>query len=582
MSNKLQLYFDYFAEHYDPREWVWYKTLNYRIQVIQKFKERIKEIIDFKDLEEDQKKEKLDEITSHLDVSKPDDLEYKHIREVKSFQDLLGVYLFDQDNGVGNVKQGSIWDTEDNPHKSTIEKNATPTLIYTILNSNKDEASGLISDKLLKVENDKNYEAVKYRFLRVLFPEEFVSPDAPGKFEELLKTLRTKLGVDITGNSLAEKHLELVKLVTTDDLALRQMFFWILPDMLENEINLKKALVFYGAPGTGKTFRSVITAREVIDAHRIKIGQDVGTSYAIQTVQFHPSYSYEDFFEGIRPTIEGELKLFNGAFKSFCKKNGHKELQLYKNEAFLTNPNFKNINYDFSRIKISELDADQKKILAIEDKNLPSGLTIDEVVEPAFFIIDEINRAELSKVFGELMLSLEYRGYNGKIRTQYSHLCESESSESVFFWEDDMNWFFVPQNIFIIGTMNTIDRSVDAFDFALRRRFMWEEVNVNYDVVRKELSNWGKKDWGDTLATSLQTLNDHISKDEVLDKHYQIGHAYLLELTKMNPSRLDSAQKAKEFLWVNFIQPLLEEYLRGLGDDQKAQEKIEKFKASFV
>ena len=301
-----------------------------------------------------------------------------------------------------------------------------------------------------------------------------------------------------------------------------------------------------------------------------------------KTVQFHPSYSYEDFIEGIRPSEDRDLKLFNGSFKQFCKDNSAAEIALYRDVEFLNNESFQEVNFDFSQIKISTLSSHQKAILGVED-DAADGLTIQDFIEPAFFIIDEINRAELSKVFGELMYSLEYRGINGKIKSQYSHLCVSENDPSAFFWDQGENWFFIPQNVYLIATMNNIDRSVDAFDFALRRRFMWQEVHPNYNVIRDELS---KKDWDDgvieKLCKGLKQLNDQIENDNILDKNYRIGHSYVLELAKLNPDRFDGSNKASEFIWGSFIAPLLEEYLKDLGNEQKANEKIVSFKKAFI
>ena len=285
--------------------------------------------------------------------------------------------------------------------------------------------------------------------------------------------------------------------------------------------------------------------------------------------------------EGIRPTADGKLSLFNGTFKEFCKKEGCKEIALYKDNEFLKNPNFKTKEYDFSQIKVSELSDIQKNILNVP-KGLATGITIEGIIEPALFIIDEINRAELSRVFGELMYSLEYRGYNGKIKTQYAYLNKDENANSVYFWENGEDWFFIPQNIFIIGTMNNIDRSVDSFDFALRRRFKWEEVQPNYDVISTVLLD---EEWDvnivDNLKKSLKKLNDEIEKVELLGKDYLIGHSYVLELKKLDTDAFGTAEETKQFLWDEFIKPLMEEYLRGLGDAKKAKEILKSFKESF-
>lgn len=567
-TNKLQLYFDYYIKHHQPKENSWYPDLSKYIDLLQKIRTSVLSETNFTTLTIELQNTKLCETFSSCTND-----------EINNIEDFLSRYFFNPDNGIGDVSQGVIWDTTNNPDKNTIRENATVELIFNILTAQDELLANDFVIQLLKA--GRQTDAVRFRFLRTLFPDKFAAPDAPNKLDRLCNVLKSKLNIDISGNSF-DRHKSICNLIDTPDVALRQMFTWQIYYMLENEINIKKAIVYYGAPGTGKTFKSFETARQFIDLHRIKASRPIeSNSYQIQTVQFHPSFSYEDFFEGIRPTIDGALKLFNGSFKQFCKDYGASEIELYKNKEFIENEHFRNLKYDFSQIKINELTDTLKEIVGCKDEDLAEGLTILDWIEPAFFIIDEINRAELSKVFGELMLSMEYRGYNGKIRTQYAHLCQDENDESAFYWENEKNWFFVPQNIYIIGTMNNIDRSVDAFDFALRRRFMWEEVHPNYSVI----SILGEKGWKtdecNQFITSLKSLNNSIENDSILDKNYRIGQSYILELSKLNKDRFDTVAKAKEFIWYNFIHSLLEEYLRGLGDDKKAQEKIAKFKNDF-
>ena len=122
-----------------------------------------------------------------------------------------------------------------------------------------------------------------------------------------------------------------------------------------------------------------------------------------------------------------------------------------------------------------------KQIWSFLNEIKDEELCIENVIPPFYFIIDEINRAELSRVLGELMYCLEYRGYNGKIKTQYSQLAIKKSS--YFFEENGENYFFIPHNVYVLGTMNNIDRSVDSFDFALRRRFSWTEVEPKEKLI---------------------------------------------------------------------------------------------------
>ncbi len=562
--DKLQLYFDFFEKYKFEEHRNWYENLKKYIDIVQTIKSKLngKDSTSW----DETKKDKVEKILSDSSEDK-----------FKSVESFFQKYLFDKDNNLGGVAQGAIWDTEKNPHKSLIKEKLDTDLLINLLTPDIRKSIEIIN-KLLGGEGiSRNYNVVKFRLLRAIFPAEITSLDSEYKLNELIEKIQEKLDIPIQG-IVIEKHLKLMNSIKSDDYCKKQIFFWELRQMLENELNIKKAIVYYGAPGTGKTYKARNVATEFIDQHRIKIGKDNKkdiSKYQIKTVQFHPSYSYEDFMEGIRPSSDGKLILFNGTFKEFCKRTAQKEIDLYKNIDFLKNENFKANGYDFSTIKISELNEEQKNILDV-NSDLPAGITIDEVIEPAFFIIDEINRAELSRVFGELMYSLEYRGYNGKINTQYSYLNKEEHANSVYFWENGEDWFFIPQNVYIIGTMNNIDRSVDSFDFALRRRFMWEEIQPNFDIVENILEATWKKD----LAQSFKNLNSSIEKEEVLGKDYRIGHSYALVLKPIQ-NRFEDVNEAKNFLWKDFISPLLEEYLRGLGDEKKSVEKLASFKKAF-
>jgi len=192
-------------------------------------------------------------------------------------------------------------------------------------------------------------------------------------------------------------------------------------------------------------------------------------------------------------------------------------------------------------------------------------------VPPFFFIIDEVNRAELSRVFGELMYCLEYRGIKGSIKTQYAYL----NNKLTGMLQTNQGYrFFIPSNIYLIGTMNTIDRSVESFDFALRRRFLWEEVEPDIVLLRYHLNqlceNWK------SLADNLERLNTQIANEPLLGNDYQIGHAYLMNLKYAASLKIE---KVRERVWDDCIRPLLQEYLRGTGS--KEDELIESFKKAF-
>lgn len=347
--------------------------------------------------------------------------------------------------------------------------------------------------------------------------------------------------------------------------------------------DLKKNIVMYGAPGTGKTYSCKSDAVNHFGFWKAFYRPDYKKEVTAhtETVQFHPSFTYEDFMEGIKPvpTEDGktQLKLVNGIFKAFCKKAAAWEMEVYK--AF-PDRNWNKQPLDTLRIR----EVGQEKLTG-ERWSFLEGLTDDddekpkflhEYIPPHYLIIDEINRAELSRVMGELMLCLEYRGLAGKIKTQYSYLSQT-GTDTEYWREADSNYFFVPHNVYILATMNTIDRSVESFDFALRRRFRWIEVQPNYDALLDYLYN-KEMDEGsvEALIDGLRQLNKQIGQNPLLGKDFQIGHAYF-----MNLPDLFYRMKLKDLrgeLWSNFIQPLLEEYLRGTGDMANT---ISGFKGAF-
>lgn len=266
-----------------------------------------------------------------------------------------------------------------------------------------------------------------------------------------------------------------------------------------NLLKTNRNLILTGAPGTGKTFM----------AKRIAEMFNAETEF----VQFHPSFDYTDFVEGLRP-IKGandkELGFVrkDGLFKNFCK-------------AALNNP----------------------------DKNF-------------VLIIDEINRGEISKILGELFFSIdpEYRGINGRVKTQYQNMVDA----SDVFAEG----FFVPENVYIIATMNDIDRSVESMDFAIRRRFSWKEVEY-IDTKEAILDSCTSiKEYIGEVNTRLENLNNAIlNKNLGLGTAYQLGASYFTKLQKYE----DITNIASKFdsLWHYHIKGVLFEYLRG-NEDPKA------------
>lgn len=290
---------------------------------------------------------------------------------------------------------------------------------------------------------------------------------------------------------------------------------------LESVLLKSHNVILYGAPGTGKTYLASHTARLMANAK-------------FQMVQFHPSYDYSDFVEGLRPeqNSNGQIGFVHkdGVFKSFCEdalKHG------YKRDS--------NGNYCES----GEYHINEKGELEAVN-NLPKYV----------FIIDEINRGEMSKIFGELFFSLDpgYRGIKGKIQTQYANMQKTQNEFDKALNENiHYGHFFVPENVYIIGTMNDIDRSVESMDFAMRRRFVFEEVSAD-----SRISMWVEKGFNESqrkeATNKMQCLNYAIECIPGLSKAFHVGPSYYL--------RLD--ENKTEDLWESSIGSLLYEYLRGM------------------
>ena len=310
---------------------------------------------------------------------------------------------------------------------------------------------------------------------------------------------------------------------------------------LEQLLLANHNLVLTGAPGTGKTWLAGKLARCLCDSDAAVKDTDKPQSLRYERVQFHPSYDYTDFVEGLRPvrTAEGNIgfELKEGIFKKFCRRAA--EYQLQHPEA--------------------------------EDKFV--------------FIIDEINRGEASRIFGELFFALDpdYRGPVGRVQTQYSNLHE-ESADDVF-----AQGMYVPDNVYIIGTMNDIDRSVESLDFAFRRRFAWCEILAEERLGLVERALASHPDWEGSepeerdgfcrdLAHRLSSLNALIASKPGLGTAWQVGPAYLLK-AQLYWDSADYQEQVPEKLWQYHLQPLLREYLRGRAD---AGELLEDFRQAFL
>ena len=347
-----------------------------------------------------------------------------------------------------------------------------------------------------------------------------------------------------------------------------------------------KQLIMNGAPGTGKTYsaRNIIADILFDTLCESENKKEEIKKVRMDMVQFHPSYDYTDFIDGIRPNLSGnELKysLKNGSFKSFCRRAGvierilaaGKKVDAGSIEDFLIGEDESIKKFWESEIEKGELKKEidkvdeSKDIVEFDPSKLPSFL----------FIIDEINRAEISKVLGEIMYCLDpdYRGIKGMISTQYSALATDET----FFINKDNDKFFIPSNVYIIGTMNDIDRSVEVFDFALRRRFAWYEVKpdkVMDDVLKSMRIETLLEQNYENYKTKIDDLNDAIVDKLKLSKHYYLGPSYFAKI-KLYYDEGKDYKEAVEKVWDNHISQILNEYVKGRGKENEVENIRENF-----
>jgi len=291
-----------------------------------------------------------------------------------------------------------------------------------------------------------------------------------------------------------EQSFDVELLDATDDLAdqLHVPLAWLQEcvDLLRD----RPQLIFYGPPGTGKTFIARALAKHLADEGNVKI------------VQFHPAYSYEDFFEGFRPIGQG---------------NGQ-------------------IGF--------ELKPGPLRVLVDQARNRPDQVFV--------LIIDEINRGNLAKIFGELYFLLEYR--DEMIDLMYSAA--------------DGEPFTLPRNLLLFGTMNIADRSIALVDSAMRRRFAFVPLHPSQEPTRSLLRKWLEaRNYPVEVAALHDELNSRIS-----DPDFKIGPSYF-----MRPAAHD--ERGLERVWNTAILPLLEEHHFGdAGVNVKSRYGLDELRKSLT
>lgn len=339
---------------------------------------------------------------------------------------------------------------------------------------------------------------------------------------------RPKKSVQSTGDSM--ERIDFHKLITSAQ--------YQAPDPTTGDRGRQpQNLIFHGAPGTGKTYNVLKTVAELVsEEHKDDAGEgtdalpsfeksdleplgwlNTNASRYFSMVQFHPSYDYTDFVEGLRPyTAEGGnvgFRLEPGVFMKLC------------------------------------------------------GRARADAAHHYYMVIDEINRGDISKIFGELFFLLD-PGYRGEgIETQYANMHPenwNHVQNGVQYLQDD-GTFSIPTNVTIIGTMNDIDRSVDSLDFAMRRRFRF--VNIDDEASWALLMDGAAENEypsSESAHSVMESINKVIADDhsEELGPDYVLGATYFRGLAGASRDEFDDV---KSTLWNDRIEPLLREYLRGTG-----------------
>lgn len=414
--------------------------------------------------------------------------------------------------------------------------NVKPFLEKLLINEDKSKTS--ISDKIQLIELTDNYIPATQLLRKIAaleHPTELMPIYQDSTIDKLYDIFcnNNDENTNLGKNHAIVQELKILFNSGNDfqpsELYVLSQFLWKIENAKTIFDPLHKNVILYGAPGTGKTF-TVLEALEFLTK---------GDSNYCKVIQFHPSYSYEDFIEGIRPTgIAGSglnLQVVNGSFKEFC----------------------------------------------IKAKN--------DIENDYYFVIDEINRGNLSSIFGELLYCLEYR-YNPKdkrvsnlVQTQYSSLIKNlkEDKEKLSFVIKNEEVFFgIPSNVYVIGMMNDVDKSIDTFDLALRRRFKWIRKECNYDVISEVMNQYSEIE---QYIDACKLLNKNISSSDKLNLgiSYEFGHAYFLKIKD-----IAKGNKIKHgdmiMLFDNFLQPTLKEYMRSVYSEIDIDEKLIEIKNSFI
>jgi MoxR-like ATPase len=498
-------------------------------------------------------------------------------------------------------------------------KNSTYVLGYGTIKSIEtrieNKSWNVVFENFIKFKNDGT-SPIKGKKMSDLFLSQIQLQvkESKSNWQHSVNKISKKLYQQIIGEDLTPEEDEL-------DAVAETRFQYLIDENKEKQIRQYKKIldqskgqiIFYGPPGTGKTYIAKQLANHItkVDLE----GWKASTHRKI--VQFHPSYSYEDFVQGIKPVKDGDAinyVLQPGIFQKLCKPTVILPTMSWRTAAiYVLNENtslhYKEINKISYELGITPKDTwqlksgyprktpwitqsreitedirtnnknsifkkslndDGEEISAMYELNLKSPTYEDEIrnlpeavidKSPKILIIDEINRGNLSKIFGELIYALEYRGE--EIDLQYKEFSEG----------NDYGTLTIPlkDQLMIIGTMNTADRSIILFDAALRRRFSFIPLLPDYDLLAqsldidkefdetefktrlKSLEEDGKDEKKKILSIlALYKINLKLSDNVSVGREKQIGHTFLLEM-QSHPENFTK-------IWAQDILPLLEEY----------------------
>ena len=356
------------------------------------------------------------------------------------------------------------------------------------------------NNDLKKITHIKNLIAKEIKVLDVELPLYYLTD----QFFNLIEKIEKKDIEDKQNEIFKELYENALKFKNYNNLDISYV------DEMKKLMSYSNNIILYGAPGTGKTYAATNSIKFLCDNNKDR--------YKI--IQFHPSYTYEDFIGGIKP-IKNEQISFDfiaGSFLEYCNKINTFNLE--------------------------------------DDKNIKT---------PFFLLIDEINRADLSRVFGEVLFCIDKRGE--EIDHQYSEISP-----------DKFKKICIPENLYIIGTMNDVDKSIDSFDLALRRRFLWEYFDVNMDWLESEISGITGKD---NYLKSIDYLNKFITNNIKLPDYYQIGPSYFSNIKNhINNNKI--SRNSVENIFDYYIGQLLKEYLRTYFDEQKIEGQINLARIEFL